>query len=67
MHVEEVKKVYVVDVEATPSQSKAGVSPAGTTPSRAASADAFAPRGELGTTIKDASASASPSIPGVYV
>eukprot|EP00965_Chrysotila_dentata_P097210 3213016-Pleurochrysis_carterae.AAC.1 len=62
MHVEEVKKVHVVDVEATPSRSKAGVSPAGTTPSRAALADAFAARGELGTTvIRYASASASPS------
>eukprot|EP00965_Chrysotila_dentata_P083510 2754497-Pleurochrysis_carterae.AAC.1 len=29
MHVEEGKKVYVVDVEATPSRSEAGVGPAG--------------------------------------
>eukprot|EP00965_Chrysotila_dentata_P075453 2491621-Pleurochrysis_carterae.AAC.6 len=42
MDDEEVKNVYVVDVEATPSRSEAGVSPAGTTPSQAASADAFA-------------------------
>eukprot|EP00965_Chrysotila_dentata_P046580 1547450-Pleurochrysis_carterae.AAC.2 len=63
MHVEEVKKVYVVN----PSRSEAGVSHAGTLPSRAASADAFAARGELGTAIQDASASASPSKSGVRV
>eukprot|EP00965_Chrysotila_dentata_P147722 4876405-Pleurochrysis_carterae.AAC.1 len=44
-----------------PCRSEAGVSLAGTTPSRAASADAFAACGELGTALRDASASASPS------
>eukprot|EP00965_Chrysotila_dentata_P022575 747687-Pleurochrysis_carterae.AAC.1 len=67
MHVEEVEKVHVVDVEAAPSRSEVGVSPAGTTPPRAASVNAFAARGELGTAIKGASASASPSKPGVHV
>eukprot|EP00965_Chrysotila_dentata_P154440 5103165-Pleurochrysis_carterae.AAC.1 len=37
MPVEEVRKVYVMDIGATPSRSEARVSPAGTTPSRAAS------------------------------
>eukprot|EP00965_Chrysotila_dentata_P019635 652165-Pleurochrysis_carterae.AAC.1 len=67
MHAKEVRKAYVVDVEVTPSRSEAGVSPAGTTPSRAASADAFAARGESGTAFRNARASASPSKPGVYV
>eukprot|EP00965_Chrysotila_dentata_P109384 3615071-Pleurochrysis_carterae.AAC.1 len=39
----------------------------GTAPSRAASADAFAPRGESRTATRDASASASPSKLGVHV
>eukprot|EP00965_Chrysotila_dentata_P038589 1281495-Pleurochrysis_carterae.AAC.1 len=60
MHVEEVK-VYVADVEVTPSRSEAGVGLVGTIPSRATSADAFAACGELGTVTRDASASASPS------
>eukprot|EP00965_Chrysotila_dentata_P089027 2939078-Pleurochrysis_carterae.AAC.1 len=67
MHVEEVKEVHVVDVEATLSRSEAGVSAAGTTPSRATSVDAFAARGELGTAIRYASAFASPSKPGAHV
>eukprot|EP00965_Chrysotila_dentata_P162944 5381115-Pleurochrysis_carterae.AAC.1 len=67
MHVGEVKKVHVVDVEATPSRSEDGVSPAGIPPSRAASADASAARGELGTAVRDPSASASPSKLGVHV
>eukprot|EP00965_Chrysotila_dentata_P063941 2118797-Pleurochrysis_carterae.AAC.1 len=39
----------------------------GTIPSRAASAKAFAARGELSTANRDASTSASPSKPGVHV
>eukprot|EP00965_Chrysotila_dentata_P059286 1968079-Pleurochrysis_carterae.AAC.1 len=58
MHVEEVKKVNVMDVEAPPFRSEAGVDPAGTTPSRAASADAFAARGDLSKAIRYASSPA---------
>eukprot|EP00965_Chrysotila_dentata_P060457 2003873-Pleurochrysis_carterae.AAC.1 len=67
MHVEEVKREYVVDVEANlPDPRPSGSY--GTTPSRAASADAFAARGLLGTPdIQHASAPASPSKSGVYV
>eukprot|EP00965_Chrysotila_dentata_P240705 6203865-Pleurochrysis_carterae.AAC.1 len=67
MQVEEVKKVYVIDVEATPFQSEAGVGPAGTTLSRASLADAFAAHGDFGTAIRYASASASPSKSGGHV
>eukprot|EP00965_Chrysotila_dentata_P157976 5219403-Pleurochrysis_carterae.AAC.1 len=62
MHVEGVKEVHVVDVEATSSRSEAGVSPAVSTPSRAASADAFAARGELGVNVGH-STSLDPKLP----
>eukprot|EP00965_Chrysotila_dentata_P253198 6211118-Pleurochrysis_carterae.AAC.2 len=66
MQVEEGKRAYRgCRVYPFPIRGWGGSS--GTTPSRAASADAFAARGHLGTAIQYASALASPSKAGVHV
>eukprot|EP00965_Chrysotila_dentata_P132600 4384825-Pleurochrysis_carterae.AAC.1 len=60
MHIEEVKSVRR-GCRGYPFPIRGRGGSVGTTPSRAASADAFAAHGELGTAIRDASAPASPS------
>eukprot|EP00965_Chrysotila_dentata_P091104 3007907-Pleurochrysis_carterae.AAC.1 len=66
MHNEEVKNVRR-GCRGYPFPIRGRVESVKTTPSRAASADALAARGELGTAIRDASAPASPSKLGVHV
>eukprot|EP00965_Chrysotila_dentata_P065843 2181116-Pleurochrysis_carterae.AAC.1 len=55
MHVEEVKKTYVVDVEATPSRSEAGKGPAGPPFPELRRQMPFPARRDLSTAIRDAS------------